>query len=79
RVVLKNHRMRLFFVSDTDSPFYQSAVFGQLISFVATNAHRCRLDEQNGRRSLLITEINSVKQAVELLQLMSETAVNDVK
>ena len=79
RVVLKNHRMRLFFISDAESPFYQSNAFGQLISFAATNAHRCRLDEQNGRRSLLITEIDSVKQAVELLRQMSETAVNDMK
>ena len=79
RVVLKNHRMRLFFVSDAESPFYQSTAFGQLISFAATNAHRCRLEEQNGRRSLLVNEINSVKQAVELLRQMSETVVNDVK
>ncbi len=79
RIILKSHRMRLFFVSDPESPFYQSAAFGQLISFTASNAHRCRLDEQNGRRSLLITEVDSVKQAVGLLRQMSEATVNDVK
>ena len=79
RIILKSHRMRLFFVSDPESPFYQSAAFGQLISFTASNAHRCRLDEQNGRRSLLITEVDSVKQAVGLLRQMSESTVNDVK
>ena len=79
RIVLKNHRMRLFFVSDSESPFYQSAAFGQLISFAATNAHCCRLEVQNGRRSMLITEIDSVKQAVELLRQMSETVVHDMK
>ena len=79
RIILKSHRMRLFFVSDPESPFYQSAAFGQLISFTASNAHRCLLDEQNGRRSLLITEVDSVKQAVGLLRQMSESTVNDVK
>ncbi len=68
RIVLKVHRMRLFFVSNPDSPFYQSMAFGQLLAYATTNVHRCRLDEQNGHRSLLVTEVESVSRAVELLQ-----------
>ncbi len=70
RIVLKGGRMRLYFVSNPDSPFYQSRAFGKLIDFAAANAHRCRLDEQKGRRSLLVTDVSSVRQALEILQQM---------
>ena len=72
RLVLKRGRMRLYFVSRADSPFYQSRPFGQLIAFSATNAHRCRLQEIEGRRSLSISDVDSVRQAVELLKQISE-------
>ena len=72
RLVLKRGRMRLYFVSRADSPFYQSRPFGQLIAFSATNAHRCRLQEIEGRRSLSISDVDSVRQAVELLNQISE-------
>lgn len=72
RIVLKKGRMRLYFLSDTESPFFRSHAFDQIISFATTNVHRCRLQEQEGRRSLLISDVTSVKTAVELLTQISQ-------
>ena len=72
RLVLKRGRMRLYFVSCPDSPFYQSQSFGQLIAFSVTNAHRCRLQELDGRRSLLVSDVGSVGEALQLLEQMSQ-------
>ena len=72
RIILKGGRMRLYFVSRDDSPFYRSRAFDQLIAFATTNTHRCRLEEQKQHRSLLIYEVRSVQTAVELLQQISE-------
>ena len=71
RLVLRAGRMRLNFVSNDDNPFYQSHAFDQLIAFATTNAHRCKLEERDGRRSLLISEVNSIAEAVTLLQQAS--------
>ncbi len=74
RIVLKSGRMRLYFVSNPDSAFYQSRAFGQVISFCTTNVQLCSLEESKDRRSLLIGDINSVEQAVAVLDRMQQTA-----
>ena len=68
RIVLKGGRMRLYFVQNAQSPFYQSQAFGQLISYATVAVARCRLMEKDGRRTMLFTEVPSVHQAVELLR-----------
>ncbi len=68
RVILKTGRMRLYFVAAEHSPFYSSAAFDCCIAFAAAHAHRCRLHEVNGRRSMTLAEVGSVKEAVGLLR-----------
>ena len=72
RIVLKNGRMRLYFVQNQDSPFYQSAAFGQIIQFAAANVHRCKLDVMGGHNTLLLLKVPSVSEAVGLLAQISE-------
>ena len=45
KVVLKQGRMTLFFVSNVDSPFYRSEAFDHILSFVAQNPRRCNFRE----------------------------------
>ena len=49
KVVLKAGRMVLYFVSNPDSPFYQSIAFGKVIGYMGTHPRYCNLREQNGR------------------------------
>ena len=67
KIVLKQQRMTLYFVSQNDSPFYQSEAFGRLLDFVARNPRRCNFREQNGKRSMVITEVPTIEEAVQLL------------
>ncbi|MBO4906396.1 MAG: transcription-repair coupling factor [Bacteroidaceae bacterium] len=77
RIILKNHRMRLYFVNDPSSPFFQSPAFDQVIAYYSLHAANCQLEEVNNRRSMLIRDICSVKQACDTLQQMKAgTTVN---
>ena len=67
KIVLKQQRMTLFFVSNADSPFYQSKAFGRLLDFVGQNPHRCQFRESGGKRSMVISDVPSVEEAVKLL------------
>ena len=67
KMMLKQGRMTLFFVSQNDSPFYQSETFDHILSYVARNPRRCQFREQNGKRSMVITDIPTVESAVALL------------
>ena len=68
RVFLKGGQMILFFVSNDESPFYQSAAFGKIISFAVQNPRRCDLREKRGKRSLMVKKVATVKDAVSVLQ-----------
>ena len=66
--MLKNGRLRLYFVKDDDSPFFQSPAFGQCISYYSLHAADCQLDEVKGRRSMLIRGADSVKKSLHHLR-----------
>ena len=70
KVVLKQNRMIMFFVSSAASPFYQSEAFDRILQFVAQNPRRCQFREVNGKRSMMISDISTVEAAVQLLRLI---------
>ena len=72
RVMLKNGRMRLYFVKDDDSPFFQSEAFGKCIAYFSMHAIDCQLDEVKGRRSMLIRGVDTVKAACAVLEEMQQ-------
>ena len=68
KVFLKAGRMTLFFVSNPDSPYYQSAAFGKVIGYMGRNPRFCNLREQNGKRSMVVKNVENVEMAVTILQ-----------
>ena len=68
KIILKQGRMTLVFVSNPDSPFYQSPAFDAILRFVAEHPRRCQFRDLHGKRSLLISNIPSVETALSLLQ-----------
>ena len=70
RITLKSGRMRMQFISNPDSAFYDSEAFHKVIAFATTNAHICRVDNSKNQFKLLISDVNSVEQANALLSQM---------
>lgn len=68
KIILKAGRMTLYFVSNLESPYYQSMSFGKIIDYMAKYPRNCNLREQNGKRSMVIKEIGDVVSAVRILQ-----------
>ena len=75
RIILKNNRMRLYFVGDQDSAFYRSQAFNQILQFATTNVHCCKLDVVNGYNTFLLMPVKSVKEGLDLLQQISSIPV----
>lgn len=72
KIFLKAGRMVLYFVQNEKSAYFESKAFGQCIAYAAMNVHRSNLREANGRRSMVIQEVRSVKEAVQILRQISE-------
>ena len=73
KMVLKQNRLALFFVSNPDSPFYRSEAFDRILDFVGSNPRRCNFREANGKRSIVIADVPTVTQAVSILSQMSSS------
>ncbi|MBR5928685.1 MAG: transcription-repair coupling factor, partial [Prevotella sp.] len=67
KIMLKQQKMILFFVSNPDSPYYQSEAFGRIIEYATNNVRRCNLREVNGKRSMVVSNISSVDAALSIL------------
>ena len=76
KIMLKQGRMFLYFVSNPDSPYYQSEAFGRVLDYAGKNIRRCSLREQNGKRSMVISDVPTVKDAVQVLIIISDTVKN---
>lgn len=72
KIILRQGRMQMQFVSNTQSAFYQSAAFGHVINYIGYHPRRCNLKERNGKRSMVVSQVASVKEAVEILKVIDE-------
>lgn len=70
KIFLKGGRMSMFFVSNQTSPYYDSEVFGRVIAYALDNPLSCRIREEAGKRSLLITDVPNIETAISILGRM---------
>ena len=70
RLMLKMGRMTMFFVSNPNSPYYQSQAFDSILNYIATDPRRCNIRENNGKRSLVVNDVKSVGEAIVVLKKM---------
>lgn len=67
KIILKSGRMNLLFVNSQNSTYYDSDIFGAVISYVLENPKKCILREQESRRSMIVQDITDVEGANQVL------------
>ena len=77
KIMLKQGRMYLYFVSNPNSPYYQSSIFDRIIDFATQNIRRCNLREQpvaqGLKRSMVVNDVPTVEEGVNVLKnILSE-------
>ena len=71
KVALMKGMMYVYFVGDENVAYYQSPAFGRILNYLQRNPLRCRLREKNGRRSMLIADVTTVLQALDILRTIT--------
>ena len=66
KIVLKQSNMYLYFVSNPDSPYFQSNAFGRILDYVSHHPQKCNFHEAAGKRSVVITSVPSVDDALTI-------------
>jgi transcription-repair coupling factor (superfamily II helicase) len=55
KLILKNHQMRLYFVNNPESPYFESDTFNHILRYIQTQTKNARL-KQVGKNFLLVVE-----------------------
>ena len=68
KVVLKQGKMILHFISDEHTRYFQSPAFGKILAYLQKYPRRCQLREIKGKRSMVVGQVDTVKCGMEILQ-----------
>ncbi|WP_108867860.1 transcription-repair coupling factor [Aquimarina aquimarini] len=72
KIIMKQDRLIGYFISDQQSPFYQSPIFTRVLQFVQQHPNVCKMKEKqtrNGLRLLLtFDDVNSIHSVLKALQ-----------
>jgi len=68
KMILKNEKWIAYLVSNAQSPYYQSEIFGKLLTYISRNPRRCQLRDVKGKRSIVILSIHSISETYAILK-----------
>lgn len=68
KLILKQGRMQMQFVTNPQSAYYKSRAFGSVLDYIGHNPRRCQLKEIKGKRSLVVSSVTSVGDALKVLK-----------
>lgn len=67
KIIMKHERLTGYFVSNQESPFYQSEKFTTVLRFVQHNPTLCKMKEAREKLSLTFLNIDTVSKALRVL------------
>jgi len=76
KIFLKENKMICYFISDQQSPFYQSALFMQIVQYVQKGKTKGQMREKNHKLTLTFSNVPNVETAGYILEeMIGEVAV----
>lgn len=70
KVSFKKHTLKGYFVSDQQSPYFESNQFGNVLQFVKANERRCNLKEVKKTLRIAVENVKDLNDAIEVLEQM---------
>jgi len=71
KITLKNGKLKCYFITGKEE-YFKSEVFGKVLAFVQSRAIKCRLKDTSGKLILTIENIDSVDNALEILEPLTD-------
>ena len=71
KILLRHHNMTAYFVSNQASKYYESGAYQHVMQYIITHPKRTAVKEVNDKLQLVVKEVSTVTQALELLREMS--------
>ena len=70
KIILKYQKLVCYFISNQDSPYYQSSRFQAVLEFIKHNLRLGEMKEKNGKLLMSFSGVNEIYQATQILEQM---------
>jgi transcription-repair coupling factor (superfamily II helicase) len=70
KILLRNGKMLCYLVSNQESMYYKSDVFGALIEFLQKYPSKSALKERNDKLTMTYQDVSSIKEAISILNMI---------
>lgn len=77
KIVLKKKTFIGYFVENTNAAFYQSSLFGEILSFMQKNYPTVQMKEVNQKLTLQIREVDSIQKALKWVKKMGDAVLKE--
>ena len=71
KLILKNNQLRLYFVNNPDSPYFESEVFNHILGYIQKSVNNARLKQVGKNFMLLADKVTSMSKVHSFLEGMS--------
>lgn len=72
RLILKEEKLRCYFVSNPDSPYFESPAFNKIISFIQTQTNKAKLKQVNKLFMLVVEDMKTMEVLHSFLKRMND-------
>lgn len=72
RLVIKSGKMVGYFISNPQSPFYETDTFSQILNHIQRNGKNCKFSEQNDRLRVIFADVRNIRHAYEQIASILE-------
>ncbi len=77
KLLLRDNILKCFFVNKHDSPYFESALFHDILSYLQTNTNKARLKQTGKNFLLVVDEMKGMKVILEFLQRMHKHVLKE--
>ena len=74
KIYLKGGRMNIFFVDEKKKKFYESELFGAILTYINTSQFKCQLRQADGRCVITVGNVKNVETALAFVGEMQRAA-----
>ncbi len=67
KIAMKMGQMYIYFVGEENKAYYQSQMFGRLLTYLQQHPRRVQIRDRAGRRSFVIANVKTIETAVDIL------------
>ncbi len=75
KIILKNKLLKGYFISNSESGYFQTSRFANVLQFVQANPRLCKMKEEKSKLSLSFTSIQTVEEAIRVFDRILEKSI----